>query len=539
MIAELLVALMKTTLATSAAVLLVLALRKVLMAKFGAGTAYAAWALVPVAFIAVLLPAPKIVAVSVATFTQVGALQAVTALPVHAPLPWREILVALWMLGTLATLALFGWQQRRFQRALAGSAKRNDGVRIANGSEGLPAVIGLLRPKIVLPFDFESRYDAAERELILCHERIHVSRCDLQANAIAAALRALFWFNPLMVYATRRFRRDQELACDARVIARHPQQRRSYADAMLKTHMNISTLPLACQWQASNPLKERIAMLKQPARKPLHSIAGAALVSLLLIGGGYAAWAAQPAKIATQSDAYYGVKLTLNMDGQTQRMELREYQGNSLSFLVNTPVGHEWRVELQLDPWKDEKDTVLLSSKVHVDGKALAAPSIAVKLGKAGSIELGAEGEHSMFRMEALVTRADLAKVPAPPPPPSPVSPPPPPPPPVSPVASVNIASKNLNPPRYPVDAAKQGITGSVVMIVDVAADGSVSNAIIEKSQPQGVFDAVSLEAVQKWKFEPAMKDGKPAAGRVRVPITFEMDHKDGTTTDKQPETVG
>ncbi|HZV39411.1 MAG TPA: M56 family metallopeptidase, partial [Pseudoxanthomonas sp.] len=57
--AELLRVLCETTLATSAAALLVLALRRPLMARLGASIVYALWALVPVAGLAMLLPAPE------------------------------------------------------------------------------------------------------------------------------------------------------------------------------------------------------------------------------------------------------------------------------------------------------------------------------------------------------------------------------------------------------------------------------------------------------------------------------------------------
>src|SRR3546814_1918915 len=64
-------------------------------------------------------------------------------------------------------------------------------------------------------------------------------------------------------------------------------------------------------------------------------------------------------------------------------------------------------------------------------------------------------------------------------------------------------------PPKYPADAVAARTTGKVVVIVDVAADGSVSDARVEKSEPAGVFDQVTLEAVKKWTFQPALKDGK------------------------------
>ncbi|MFT3761190.1 MAG: TonB family protein [Pseudoxanthomonas sp.] len=396
MIAEFLGTLFETTLATSAAALLVLCLRKPLMAKFGASVAHAAWGLVPVAWLAVLLPAPTAPAARMALLPGL-AMRVQEAAPLQPAMqfPWQAWLAGAWLLGVAVAAWLFWMQQRRFQLSLQGCTVRADGLRQARATQGLPAVVGVLRPRIVLPADFDSRYGADERELILCHERIHIRRRDLQANALVVALRALYWFNPLLHYAASRFRRDQELACDERVVARHPQQRRRYADAMLKTQMADSSLPLGCHWQASNPLKERIEMLKQHAPKPLRTFAGVALVALLSVAGGYAAWAAQP-------------------------------------------------------------------------------------------------------------PRADAI-----------------------PVARVDIASKNTHPPIYPADAMKNRVTGKVLVIVDVGADGSVTQAKIEKAEPAGVFDAAVLEAVGKWKFEPAVENGKPVAGRVRVPIDFDMDRPD------------
>jgi TonB family protein len=78
-----------------------------------------------------------------------------------------------------------------------------------------------------------------------------------------------------------------------------------------------------------------------------------------------------------------------------------------------------------------------------------------------------------------------------------------------------------MPPPKYPADAAEHNVSGRIVLLVDVAADGSVTKAVVERSEPEGVFDAVALEAVRHWKFSPAMKDGKAVAGRVRVPVEF------------------
>lgn len=518
MSADLLRLLFETTLTTSAAALLVLALRRPLMARLGASVAYAVWTLVPVSALAMLLPAPQAATMPMARVVRAVALQPLQPVQTAVSLSWTSLALALWALGAATAVALFARQQWRFQRRLADSALREDGLRIARISEGLPAVIGLLRPRIVLPADFDARYDATERELILCHERIHVARLDLWANAVVAALRALFWFNPLLHHAARRFRRDQELACDERVVARHPQRRRSYADAMLKTQMADSPLPVGCHWQASTPLKERIAMLKEHAPGPARSSAGAALVSLLLLGGGYAAWAAQPAKVVeAKAGNLYSVSIALTLDGATQDIRMITPPGKPFSFVTRTDNGHEWKGDMLLDEWEHEgNDGAMLSAKLSEDGKLVSSPKIGVLLGRPGSIEVRGENGTTGFRMEATVDRVAAGEGM-----------------PVKPAqaneardatAHVDIASKNTNPPLYPAGAAKAGVSGKVIVIVDVGADGSVVAAKIEKSDPAGVFDDTVMAAVQKWKFEPAIENGKPVAGRVRVPVDFRVD---------------
>ena len=94
------------------------------------------------------------------------------------------------------------------------------------------------------------------------------------------------------------------------------------------------------------------------------------------------------------------------------------------------------------------------------------------------------------------------------------------------PQASIDNASRMSNPPIYPVDVQKRGVTGMVVMIVDVAVDGSVSAAKIDRSAGDQRLDASALEAVKKWKFRPAMKNGKPVVSQARVPVDFRIEEQ-------------
>ncbi|MFX7620664.1 M56 family metallopeptidase, partial [Acinetobacter baumannii] len=79
-------------------------------------------------------------------------------------------------------------------------------------------------------------YDADERSLALEHELAHHDGGDLIANWVALAVLAAHWFTPIAWYSFRAFRADQELACDARVLARRdPALRHAYGRAIVKS----------------------------------------------------------------------------------------------------------------------------------------------------------------------------------------------------------------------------------------------------------------------------------------------------------------
>ena len=84
------------------------------------------------------------------------------------------------------------------------------------------------------------------------------------------------------------------------------------------------------------------------------------------------------------------------------------------------------------------------------------------------------------------------------------------------------VGEMRLQPPPYPREALDERVGGTVKLLVDLAADGRITGISIE--DPESV-DPRLAKAVAKaawdWKFNPQLKDGKPVAGRVRVPVTF------------------
>jgi protein TonB len=76
--------------------------------------------------------------------------------------------------------------------------------------------------------------------------------------------------------------------------------------------------------------------------------------------------------------------------------------------------------------------------------------------------------------------------------------------------------------PVYPKDALDGGLEGRVSLSVTVAGDGSVSAVAVASSSSHQILDDAAVRAVKRgWSFQPALKGGKPVAGRII--ITFEF----------------
>jgi protein TonB len=77
--------------------------------------------------------------------------------------------------------------------------------------------------------------------------------------------------------------------------------------------------------------------------------------------------------------------------------------------------------------------------------------------------------------------------------------------------------------PKYPAQALRSGVEGSVSVRVDVDASGVPTEVkvVARSGERSRDLDRAVTDAVRKWRFEPAMKDGKAVAGAVVVPVEF------------------
>lgn len=183
-----------------------------------------------------------------------------SANPLQVLLP---IAAALWMLGAAAMLlwALVSWLRLRKRVREAVRLEEN----VYECEIASPFVLGLFRPRIYLPFSLEN----GERELVLAHERAHITAGDHIIKPLGWLLLAAHWYNPLVWLAYALFCRDIELACDERVVrGLSLSDRADYSQALLdlsRPRGGVRACPLAFGESSVKGRVKSVLSYKKPA----------------------------------------------------------------------------------------------------------------------------------------------------------------------------------------------------------------------------------------------------------------------------------
>ena len=157
---------------------------------------------------------------------------------------WIPVLAGIWLFG-IAALFLYSavsyWRLRRKvceAVILRGNIYQSEKVCS-------PFVLGIIRPKIYLPYHMDSR----EMDHVIAHEQTHIRRKDHWWKPLGFLLLTIHWFNPLMWLSYVLLCRDIELACDEKVIGKMGnEQRADYTQALVTCSVGrrvIAACPLA------------------------------------------------------------------------------------------------------------------------------------------------------------------------------------------------------------------------------------------------------------------------------------------------------
>jgi beta-lactamase regulating signal transducer with metallopeptidase domain len=414
---ELVSVLAMTSLAISAGILLMLVLRRPLRKLLGATVVYQAWLLVPALMAVPLLPRPAVAhKTAVVTLVQSSAGAVATAAAPAAS--WNGVLALAWLCGALV-LALFFWRAHAtFVARLGRLAPRGELYISASGDAG-PALLGLWRPKVVVPADFASRYSEQEQALIVAHEQVHARRGDVAVNLLQASLQCVFWFNPLVHLAALCFRADQEMACDAAVLRRHPGLVRTYAAALLKSQAFSTAVPLtvACSWRINHPVKERFMTLQQNQPGTRRRLFGRFLVASLILGTGWAGLAARADDAPGRK--YYDVRINLQQSAVTTNVvaDRISMAPNGRSPRIITEPGAKFSIaqddglkaDFVLTPVSEADRTFKLTAEVSAAGET-SHPTLIGRLGEQVGISVAGNGK----RVDLTLVVNEISELPKP-----------------------------------------------------------------------------------------------------------------------------
>ena len=77
--------------------------------------------------------------------------------------------------------------------------------------------------------------------------------------------------------------------------------------------------------------------------------------------------------------------------------------------------------------------------------------------------------------------------------------------------------------PKYPIDQFNSNTEGYIRFTAVVNENGSLEKINILESVPKGVFDEYGINALEKWRFKPATKNGKPVKSTYSDKLVWQL----------------
>lgn len=320
--------------------------------------------------------------------------------PGGSPFDWDGTLLSAWaavttllLLGYAAAWLRLAWLARRWPRASAAEAAADE-VTVVIADDIGPAVIGVFRPRVVLP-RWLLDAPAPLRSAVVAHELEHIAARDqvcLVASQLAAAL--LPWNLPLWWFA-RRLREGIEIDCDARVLRRGVDAA-DYADALLAVGARCAPAPYAAA-----ALVERVTQLERRIRIMLTTRRPASLKRVSTAAALTAALAActtlfDPPAVVTGSppsaDAVTSIETTATVDS-ARVIRGADGQVTLLAAEILVRVADAEQMRISADRATAGEDTLVFEGDVRIDSDrtSITAARAVAKRSAGGAMVLTVE----------------------------------------------------------------------------------------------------------------------------------------------------
>jgi bla regulator protein blaR1 len=419
-----------------------------------------------------------------------------------AVLPW---LVLAWSIGVLL-LSLRAWRQWRGLKALVRMAEQlplwqarvNDmterfGLRrrvtvLCSKVIATPALVGWMRPVILLPMAVACSFPMAQVELILAHELAHLRRWDPLANLFQVVLETLHFYHPVVHWISRDVRNEREICSDELALSISGGDRHEFVAALAELgelRERHGSLLLAA---SGGVLLDRVQHMVVPMQEATRARTPARFVAVLL--------------------GAVLVSLTLRLEWK--QAQLQRSLTDSIVQLQSM-IAPSWLPLAQLHmAWhlSDLAPPHAVVARPLVDTPPMVArlsplasstaTTAAILPRPAPLLVSDLVPAHGVLLAGVVEPPGALAS--SVPPMPMPI---------------------RMRQPIYPQNALVRGIEGQVVVEFGLTADGSLRDVSVISAQPADVFDQAAIQAMRGWKY--ALPSDALSQRRYRQTLVFTL----------------
>ncbi len=444
---------------------------------------------------------------------------------------------------------------------------------LQNDAVPAPVTWGIFRPVVLVPTGFET-LPAESRNAVICHETAHIQSHDFLVRSLADITRALIWVQPLIWIVRKQLREEQELACDDLVLAAGGKPS-AYAKLLLDWDVRPSMASLFAVGMAQqSSLKRRLhALLNQDVRRDraagavvfatwvvalatafplaalsftpptpdsqlapptvrtyrtftlpelppqvrshvaLPSPAPSIPAPTLLAQALPAAQTPPPATASPRAVPYPLPTFVARTSLVIEDVSVKDQSGKAIEGLspddfAITEDDKPQRVMLAEFQRLDLGSYYVLgyySTNSKVDG-AFRRIGITLRSNPTAKLDFRAgyyaPSAFTSGNIDALTVEG---------------------------VTDLDAGSKIIPPalmmkydPEYSEEARKARFSGTVTLVVEINASGQATSVKVVRKLGMGL-DEKAMEAVARWKFRPASKDGQPVATSAAVNVSFSL----------------
>lgn len=185
----------------------------------------------------------------------------------------------IWLCGCIVLLVRNLFLIWRTKQTVLMAIRRKDNI-YESECISTPFVLGIVRPKIYIPFNLSEQ----EREYILKHEQYHIRRKDQIIKICAYILCVIYWFQPLIWFAYFVMVRDMEMSCDEYVLKNSKSDiRAAYSTSLLKLATKTGDFNAGLPAFGESDIRKRVKnIMKFNAKKKWVSVVAA--IAVVVVG---------------------------------------------------------------------------------------------------------------------------------------------------------------------------------------------------------------------------------------------------------------